>query len=50
MVRKLKKTYETAKIDVIPLPTLDILTTSGDTPISTGGSNMTENGWTTIDW
>ena len=49
-VRELKNLYETAKIDVILLSESDVITTSGDESIGTGGSNMSGDGWTPVEW
>ena len=46
----MKKIYETAKIDVVLLSDVDIITSSGDDTIGTGGDNMSNGGWTPLEW
>ena len=46
---KHKLDYEQAKISVICFEDTDVITTSGGS-INTGSGNMTEDGWTPIEW
>lgn len=50
MGKKLKRLYEKAEISVILLSGTDVITTSDEESIGTGGSNMSEGGWTPIEW
>ena len=45
---KRKFDYEKAKIDVISFEETDVITTSGS--IETGSDNMTNEGWTPVEW
>ena len=46
---KHKFDYEKAKIDVISFEETDVITTS-DGSIETGSDNMTNEGWTPVEW
>ena len=45
---KRKIDYDQAKIEVTRFEDEDLITTSGS--INTGSGNMTEDGWTPIEW
>ena len=47
---KQKDSYEKAKIDVTAFSDTDIVTASDGGSMGTGSDNMTDGGWTPIEW
>ena len=45
-----KSTYEEVKLKIVLLECRDIVTSSDNDTMGTGGNNKTDDGWTPIEW